>query len=577
MKKFLFLFILILDVIYAKETCYTVELISAHSSAANEKRLLEVEKSDPSCKMMQISQLLTVRCGCFEKYKDAKEHLQKFKRSYKDAYIRTTYKSRFETKKPKVTATLQTPKNKQTKQTPPVTTPAQVEEIILPLEAPSRTQTVQKELTSQPTDTTVTKKKQKKVAKTPLQKKEEKAVHKTQTKKKKKKRKKTKLVKKREARYSYRRYLDNLSNKRPIRPYGYLYSFGGEVSYDLGYVDQTPAAYSDFPQPYFNNMWRRVRINHKGSFFDKQLFYEIEYSFTGKDRFKDLYIGYKDKMFSESSYRIKAGNIKIPYSLQRYTTLKNLSFMERPLGDDAFSIKRKLGVELLLHTRLRKNHFGLFLAGYGNSIDEHRRNEPSKPGYSLRATYTYKLSKNRVVHTGAAYLQEAYKNDTLRYKQKSESNILEEKYVSTKIKNVDTRSLRNIDALYLHDTYYFEAGYMDSIVKAAKGDYHFSSYFLEGSYFFLGNGKRFNAKESKFAKVKVTKDTALELAFRYSYIDLDDRDEHGGKQTDYNFSLNWYLTPEFRVMMNYIRALPQGTDDYDGVINIYQMRMLFVF
>ena len=118
---------------------------------------------------------------------------------------------------------------------------------------------------------------------------------------------------------------------------------------------------------------------------------------------------------------------------------------------------------------------------------------------------------------------------------------------------------------------------MDSVVKAAKGDYHFTSYFLEGSYFFIGEGKRFNAKESKLAKVKVTKDTALELALRYSHIDLNDKDEHGGKQTDYNFALNWYLTPEFRVMLNYIRALPQGTDDYDGVINIYQMRMLVAF
>ncbi len=563
MKKILLLLFILTVVLNAKETCYTVELISAKENEANKQRLLKIEHEDASCKMMSIAHYLTVRCGCFEKYVKAKEHLKKFTKSYKDAYVRTTYKSRFEPKRKKenttqiitlsdTNATKQTTVSRQ--KTP------KVEEVPIPTEK----LVIQDETTKKTLSRN-----------TPKNKSEKNVVKKK--KKKKKKAKKNKIVKKPEAHYSYQRYLKPLSNKIPLRPYDYLYSFGGELSYDLGYVDQKPAKYQDYPQPYFNNKWRRVRLDHKGSFFDKKLFYELEFSLTGRDSFKDVYLGYQDKLFLKSFYRIKAGNIKIPYSLQRYTTLKNLSFMERPLGDDAFSIKRKLGIEVMLHTKIQRHNTGLFLAGYGNSLDELKRGESNKPGYSVRGAYTYKISKRNIFHAGAAFLEEDYKQNTLRYRQKSESNILEEKYVSTKIKNVDTRSVRTVDLLYLDHKYYIETAYMGSTVNAQKGDYRFSSYFVEGSFFLIGEGKRFNAKEAKFSRVKVTRNTALELAFRYSYIDLNDKDEHGGEQTDYNFSLNWYVTPELRLLLNYIRALPKDTDEYDGLINIYQMRILFVF
>ena len=392
-----------------------------------------------------------------------------------------------------------------------------------------------------------------------------------------KKKKKIKYVKKRKAHYRYQKYLKYLSNKKPTRKYGYLYSFGGEFAYDLGYIDQKPADFSDSPQPYFNRMWRRVRLNHKGSFLDKKLFYEFEYSFSGNSNYKDAYVGYQDKIFSDTTYRVKAGNIKIPYSLQRYSALKNLSFMERPLGDDAFAIPRKLGVEIFMHTKLQEHLFGLFLASYSNSIDERKEGEVNKPGFALRGTYSFKLSKRHLFHIGIGMLSEDWNEDTLRYKQNLESKAVEEKYVSTKIKLVEKRNVKNYDILYLDNKYMLEAGYMDSTVKAQKGEYNFYSYFVEGSYFLVGRGKRFNTKFSKFAKLKPTKDGAVEVGLRYSYVDMNDKDEQGGEQTNYNFTCNWYISPEFKVMTNYILALPKNTDDYDGVINIYQMRLLFTF
>jgi phosphate-selective porin OprO/OprP len=77
--------------------------------------------------------------------------------------------------------------------------------------------------------------------------------------------------------------------------------------------------------------------------------------------------------------------------------------------------------------------------------------------------------------------------------------------------------------------------------------------------------------------VKPNKDGSVEVAFRYSYLNLNDKDEHGGMQTDYTYGLNWYISKELKVMANYIVAKPKETDEYDGLLQIVQARILFAF
>jgi len=92
-----------------KESCYTVQLVSAFASEDSMSRLKN-EEFPSSCKLMKISQNLTVRCGCYEKIAKAKKSLHKLKPNYKYAYIATTYKYRFTDKN-----TLRTQMNKEPK------------------------------------------------------------------------------------------------------------------------------------------------------------------------------------------------------------------------------------------------------------------------------------------------------------------------------------------------------------------------------------------------------------------------------------------------------------------------------
>jgi hypothetical protein len=74
----------------AKETCYSVELLSVPISSD-----LSNVSFDDECKKFKIGQYISVRCGCEDSIKNAKVKLKKFKRKFKKAYITTTYKERF--------------------------------------------------------------------------------------------------------------------------------------------------------------------------------------------------------------------------------------------------------------------------------------------------------------------------------------------------------------------------------------------------------------------------------------------------------------------------------------------------
>ena len=46
----------------------------------------------------------------------------------------------------------------------------------------------------------------------------------------------------------------------------------------------------------------------------------------------------------------------------------------------------------------------------------------------------------------------------------------------------------------------------------------------------------------------------MEVALRFSYVDLNGGSIRGGREYDLTAGLNWYLGPEVRLMLNYIQA-----------------------
>ena len=94
MKYFFWIVLFLLNTLHAKSTptCNTVQLLSI---PASEKEKLLNTTYPQDCRVMQIANVATVRCGCFHQLYNAKERFQQLKKQYKHASLASTYTYRF--------------------------------------------------------------------------------------------------------------------------------------------------------------------------------------------------------------------------------------------------------------------------------------------------------------------------------------------------------------------------------------------------------------------------------------------------------------------------------------------------
>lgn len=299
---------------------------------------------------------------------------------------------------------------------------------------------------------------------------------------------------------------------------------------------------------------RRARISLKAKPTDA-LKYEVEYSFTGNNHWKDVYL--ECKFFD--NFFVKAGNIKEPIGLEALTSSKYNTFMERALGQ-AFMNKRKLGVQV--HYPLKYNHQRYtFTAGaFGQSLDEVIDDEEAGNSLVARVTYAYIPTKTTLLHLGAAISGTDYNQQNITLNTRPESDLFDRKLISTKIKDVESTQRMGIESAMVWHNLALQGEYFYMHVDNIDTDYAFDSWYLQASWFMTGECKRYKAKNATFSRVKPLSPVtdggwgAWEVALRMSYLDIDDKDEVESKERDYTLGINWYATSHFRVMTNYVHA-----------------------
>ncbi|MBW1852270.1 MAG: hypothetical protein JRJ15_12740 [Deltaproteobacteria bacterium] len=117
----------------------------------------------------------------------------------------------------------------------------------------------------------------------------------------------------------------------------------------------------------------------------------------------------------------------------------------------------------------------------------------------------------------------------------------------------------------------------------------FWGFYLYGSYFITGEHRNYDRSNGVFSRIKPNRDFhlfeggwgALELALRFSYIDLNGGSIRGGREHDLTAGLNWYLSEKTRFMVNYVRAKAKDRETpppvEGGTANIFQVRFQIMF
>jgi phosphate-selective porin OprO/OprP len=326
---------------------------------------------------------------------------------------------------------------------------------------------------------------------------------------------------------------------------------------------------------------RRARFRMEGTLYqDWQYKFSVDFA-DGDADIKSAYIGYN----GFQPVRLTLGQFKEPFSLERQTSSKYITFMERALTVNAFAPGFSIGVGGRLNGELWSSALGIF----GESYDDDAANEGDEGwGVTGRFTFAPFLEAKRRLHlgVGATYRQPDDSNK-VRFSTKPESHVTEVRYADTgKIDNVDSLVELGLEGAVILGPFSMQGEYILSHLdrNGSSDDVSFDGWYLYGSWFVTGESRDYKSNKGVFGSVEPkSKYGAVELGARYSTINLNDGPITGGEEQNVTLGVNWHLNPQIRAMANYIFVNNDENADADGTLagddnpRIFQMRFQAAF
>ena len=351
-------------------------------------------------------------------------------------------------------------------------------------------------------------------------------------------------------------------------------SADGDFSLRLGgRVHADAAWFSDDSDDVLNDdsrdaEFRRARLFVSGKVLEDWR-YRFEYDFAADDdyRIKAAWVGYN----GFKPFTIRAGNVLEPFSLEAMTSSNNITFMERALPK-AFTQNYKLGILMNTYGDNWTAAAGLFDGNIQNGSNDGW-------GVAARVTGAPVRSKRRLLHIGAAL--EYREPDEVNYSTRPEANLADRLTRTGTLHDVDNTITAGLESAAVYNSFSLQGEYMQVSVERNKqrSEPDFSGWYVYGSWFATGEYRRYNAKKGAFKQVRPkSRYGALEIAARYSEIDLEDENITGGEEDNITLGVNWYLNRNIRFMANHIWV---DTDpDRNGNSespNIFQLRAQALF
>ena len=311
--------------------------------------------------------------------------------------------------------------------------------------------------------------------------------------------------------------------------------------------------------------WRRKEFN---LYVNKSGVFEINAGYDFQARaWVDNYLAVETP-----AGRFRAGQFKTPVGWEDGNTSTGATlFLERALPEQAVHEGRRVGLEWQRGITSKWLLQAVWFARGDLNADA--------DGTTIagRAVFTPVRSTDAVVHLGVSASREERDDGTARVRMRPEVAL-------TPVRLVDTGTLQGVDHV---DRVGVEAGWLRGPLLL-QGEYlslrahrpAMSDFTSQGGYVtaaWLLTGEAHGYKGSGFANpVPVHAWGAVELALRFSTLDLDSGSVTGGREHDWTLGLNWYLGKHFKLQANYIRAF-SDCGDLDIDPRIFALRAQLAF
>ena len=375
------------------------------------------------------------------------------------------------------------------------------------------------------------------------------------------------------------------------------FRINGQVIVDAGNIDADDELQSAFPDLDGPNIYfRKLNVSTYANFYDVVDF-KIGIDFANVRDIQDIWIRYLKYAWSR---KIMIGNMKEPFSLDYLTSISRITFMERSLPEVAFGTGRNIGIryDSLNPEKPINIGVGAFInTGSFSDLGEATDQISEANGIDTTARVfgrpVFDEGGEKLLHLGLGYSHGFRMDDNpdvaMQYRTRPESRLTDDRLVDTgtilgtRRDKVNAEIAMVLGSLSLQgQCYYLTLDATDADDPGFWGYYAFLSYFITGEH------RKYNPALGIFSGVDPqpsfhpTKGEwgAWELALRHSYVDLNDGEIKGGRESNFTTGLNWIHNRNVRMMFNYVNAHVEDRDSpviEDGNAHIFQVRFQFIW
>jgi phosphate-selective porin OprO/OprP len=383
----------------------------------------------------------------------------------------------------------------------------------------------------------------------------------------------------------------------------------GVFQTDAGFFHQSSDSLHTYGPIQDGADFRRARLSAKGAITDTtNYFFQMDFGFFGRPTFTDVWV---EQTKVPLLGNVKVGQWKQPFSLEVVSSFRYTTFVERSLLFQAFTPFRHLGVGFYdcndeqtitwaaSGFTTGQDQFGgsitnsggwgtaerLTILPYWDDATKgesylhlglgHYFNAPPNHVNNFRTIPELYIGQNApgVVGTSGQAAPGAF-NGTPFFAQTGALGINHYNVLGTEMLWVDgPLSLQSEGMLTFVDQ---STGILNGAAQTVNFANGNSGALLGGAYaqvgyFLTGEHRPYDRKTGTIDRI-IPKhnfgpwacDTAhgwgaWEAAARWSYLDLNSHNIHGGTVNDMTLGMNWYLNPYWKVQFNYIRSMPNYT------------------
>jgi phosphate-selective porin OprO/OprP len=309
---------------------------------------------------------------------------------------------------------------------------------------------------------------------------------------------------------------------------------------------------------------RKFKIEMNGR-FKKHWLYRLSWGgeVNGSDAsFDDVYVLYNG--FEKLALII--GQHKEPFSLEEMSSSLVSTFLERGLPN-ALIPGTNLGASFGTH----RSWWGLNAGVFAEDLASGKDLSDQGYGFAGRIHFNPGHREDRVYHLGSSFsVRDISDTDSFFFHRRPETGLTDVRYVDTgDILNPEHVYRYNLEAAITAGPVSLQGEYIGANVtrKGEFKDLNFYGWYLFASWFPTGGSRNYFSKEGIFGYPEIkSKYGELELAARYSMVDLTDGQVKGGTEKNISFGVNWYLSRHMRLMANYIIVNNDIFADADGTV-----------